>query len=325
MQIFISYAREDQARAQELCRKLEEAGFRPWLDTRDILPGEKWRVAIKAALEASDFVLVCLSSHSVEKRGFLQREIRDALDLRQEFLDSDIYLIPVRFEKVTVPEPLREFQWVDLFEEEGWPRLKKAIEVGMERLGLADAAATGEPPDKAAGLYHLEIVTPVGDRFEASAPAEALVGQLMRDFLRYWSPLSAEGSGRHRYVLTFDGGEGPQPLDPASTLQEMGVPRVAELVLKAEKLRPASPVALTIVDAQGERFTATVRLDTPVAGLARAFLHDRPGNGDRVRVELASGPPGGGSFRPLDMESSLFEQDVSDDALLRIYTSEGEV
>ncbi len=48
-------------------------------------------------------------------------------------LDSDIYLIPVRLEDCEVPESLRDFQWVNLFEEKGWTLLAKAIQVGMER------------------------------------------------------------------------------------------------------------------------------------------------------------------------------------------------
>jgi hypothetical protein len=48
-------------------------------------------------------------------------------------LDSDIYLIPARLEDCEVPERLGDFQWVDLFEEDGWTRLVKAIQEGLKR------------------------------------------------------------------------------------------------------------------------------------------------------------------------------------------------
>jgi hypothetical protein len=56
-----------------------------------------------------------------------KEEIKDALDIWQEMLDSDIYLIPIRLEDCEVPEGLRDFQWVNLFEQDGWARLVKAI------------------------------------------------------------------------------------------------------------------------------------------------------------------------------------------------------
>jgi hypothetical protein len=48
-------------------------------------------------------------------------------------LDSDIYLIPARLEDCEVPERLGDFQWVDLFEEDGWTQVVKAIQEGMKR------------------------------------------------------------------------------------------------------------------------------------------------------------------------------------------------
>jgi hypothetical protein len=131
--IFLSYAREDQEKVEKLYQNLSSEGFKPWMDRKDIYGGEEWRFSIQKAIRDSDFFLVCLSSSSVGKRGFLQVEIKKALDIWQEKLVGDIYLIPVRLEDCEVPELLRDFQWVDLFEEGGWARLVKAIKVGMER------------------------------------------------------------------------------------------------------------------------------------------------------------------------------------------------
>ena len=109
-QIFLSYAREDEEKVENLYRKLSDAGFKPWMDKKDILPGEKWKSSIQTAIRRSDFFLACLSVNSVNKRGFLQKEIKDALDIWQEMLDSDIYLIPVRLEDCEAPERLGDFQ-----------------------------------------------------------------------------------------------------------------------------------------------------------------------------------------------------------------------
>jgi Tol biopolymer transport system component len=132
-QVFLSYAREDAEKVKRLYQKLSDAGFKPWMDKKDILPGERWQSSIWKAIRGSDFFLVCLSANSVDRRGWIQREIKQALDIWQEKLEDDIYLIPVRLEDCEVPESLRDFQWVNLFEENGWTRLVKAIQVGMKR------------------------------------------------------------------------------------------------------------------------------------------------------------------------------------------------
>jgi TIR domain/Effector-associated domain 7 len=134
-QIFLSYAREDRHKVESLYQQLSDAGFRPWMDTKDILAGEKWQRSIQHALQQSQFFLACLSLTSVTKRSYLRREFREALEKRQEMLDSDIYLIPVRLEECEIPEELREHQGVDLFKEDGWTRLVEALQVGMERRG----------------------------------------------------------------------------------------------------------------------------------------------------------------------------------------------
>jgi hypothetical protein len=136
-QIFLSYAREDEERVKKLYQKLVSAGFKPWMDKKDILPGEIWKSRIPQAIRESDFFLACLSCNSVTKRGWIQREIKGALDIWQEKLDSDIYLIPARLEDCEVPERLGDFQWVDLFEEDGWTRLMKAIQEGLKRRAQA--------------------------------------------------------------------------------------------------------------------------------------------------------------------------------------------
>jgi hypothetical protein len=106
VRIFISYAREDEARVKELYQRLAKAGFQPWLDREHIIPGMKWEPIIKKALKQSDFVLVCLSATSINKRGFLRREIKQALEQAEEKLEHDVYLIPARLDDCEVPDAL---------------------------------------------------------------------------------------------------------------------------------------------------------------------------------------------------------------------------
>ena len=132
-QIFLSYVRDDEKKVKAIYKRLSDVGFQPWMDVEDLYPGERWEFRIKAAIRHSDFFLVCLSKRSVHTRSFLQKEIRNALELWQEKLEDDIYLIPARLEECEIPELLSGFLWVDLFTDEGWTRLIQALQEGIKR------------------------------------------------------------------------------------------------------------------------------------------------------------------------------------------------
>lgn len=132
--IFLSYARKDNAAVEAIYNRLKSEGHVPWMDSKDILPGEDFRRAIEKAISDSDLILPCLSSNSVDRRGFIQRELKQALDLWKERLESDIYIIPVRLEDCQAPESLAKFQWLDLFKSDGWSKLLRAVEAALKRL-----------------------------------------------------------------------------------------------------------------------------------------------------------------------------------------------
>ena len=96
--IFISYASEDIIAARRLYDALKRSGMEPWLDIHDLLPGQQWKPAIRNAIRDSAYFVVLLSSKAVSKRGFVQSELKQALEVLDEAPQSDIYLIPVRLD-----------------------------------------------------------------------------------------------------------------------------------------------------------------------------------------------------------------------------------
>ena len=98
--VFLSYARE----VEQIYDCLFAEGFEPWIDTRDILPGQNWSTVIGEAIRKSDFMLVFISHNSVSKRGFVQREIRAALNILLERPEGEIFLIPVRLDDSNLPK-----------------------------------------------------------------------------------------------------------------------------------------------------------------------------------------------------------------------------
>lgn len=131
--IFISYAREDQEAVERIYSFLRLTGYHPWMDVHDILPGEKWEHSIRSALEQAAFVIVCFSPRSVDKRGFLQKEIRAAVSHWENYLDSDVYLIPAMLEKCEIPDALRDFHYVDCQRKDWAAKLSGALRAGLER------------------------------------------------------------------------------------------------------------------------------------------------------------------------------------------------
>jgi hypothetical protein len=77
-------------------------------------------------------VLICLTGKATTKTGFIQKEIKYALDVAAEQPEGEIFLIPVKFEECAVPENLSQWHWVDLFAENGFERLVRALTVRAE-------------------------------------------------------------------------------------------------------------------------------------------------------------------------------------------------
>jgi hypothetical protein len=126
LRVFLCHASEDKGVARQLHQRLSRDGFAPWLDEEDLLPGQKWRDEIPKAVRKSDVVVVCLSRHT-EKEGYLQKEIKVALEVADEKPEGVIFVVPLRIEECEIPDRLREWHWVNYFEENGYEKLKQAL------------------------------------------------------------------------------------------------------------------------------------------------------------------------------------------------------
>ena len=79
--IFLSYARPDEARARELYHELVGRGKKVFLDEESIAPGERWTEVIPAALASSRLCVVLLSRQGTEQGYYNQEEVILAIDL----------------------------------------------------------------------------------------------------------------------------------------------------------------------------------------------------------------------------------------------------
>lgn len=132
MNVFISYAREDMSAAICIHKCLRnQDGLYPWLDHYDLLPGMRWEEEIMNAIQESQIVLILLSKHSVNKTGFVQKEIRESIDRAMRYPPDKVFIVPVRLDQCKPKfRELRELHFVDLFPDwqEGIKRLHMALQ-----------------------------------------------------------------------------------------------------------------------------------------------------------------------------------------------------
>ena len=108
LQVFICHSKDDKRKVRKLCKRLIADGFDAWLDEEKLLPGQDWDLEIRKAVRGSEtLVVVCLSSDSITKAGYVQKEIRFALDVADEQPEDAIFIIPVRLEDCSVPDRLK--------------------------------------------------------------------------------------------------------------------------------------------------------------------------------------------------------------------------
>jgi hypothetical protein len=113
--VFISYAREDQSWAECLYMDLRKQQTNAWLDVRCLKASANWKLEIRKAIRSSRYFILLLSKHSINKRGFVQRAIREALETLKEFPKGEIFMIPARLDNTEpIDEELHELNWVNL-------------------------------------------------------------------------------------------------------------------------------------------------------------------------------------------------------------------
>jgi hypothetical protein len=140
--IFISYAREDKEGAKRIYDDLKLLGANVWLDQESLLPGQKWKIAIKQQIRSCRYFLAVLSQNSVNKKGYVQKELAEALDILDEFPESDIFIIPIRLNECKPShERLNDIHWTDMFPDWNMGLSKICSAIGIRAQNHGDLEA----------------------------------------------------------------------------------------------------------------------------------------------------------------------------------------
>lgn len=146
LRVFLCHGSGDKDSVRLLYNRLRADGIDSWLDEEKLLPGQDWRSEIPKAIRDSDVIVICLSKKTITKEGYVQKEIRQALDVADEKPEGTIYLIPAKLEECPMPDRLSNKHWVNLFEEKGYAHLISALRSRAKTLHRKMPTETSSTP-----------------------------------------------------------------------------------------------------------------------------------------------------------------------------------
>ncbi len=229
LKVFICHSSGDKPAAREIYRYLTGQGVDAWLDEEKLLPGQDWQFEIPGALEDADAVLICLSDTSIRKEGYVQKEIKLALERAKEKPDGVIFIIPVRLEDCEVPRSLRQWQWVDLYGAKGYDKLGSSLTERAKSIG-ADPPAKTSP----AGILNLQTWANIKFVYVAAGPFS--MGSKPNN------PLSVEAEqSQHRVEMPYDYYLGKYPVTNAQFNQFIQATEPKNIGFKEWQKKPDHP------------------------------------------------------------------------------------
>ncbi len=174
LRAFLCHANEDKSTVRDLFQRLSTIDWiEPWFDEEKLLPGHDWMFEIEKAVETTDAVVVVLSTNSVDKEGFVQRELRFTLDIALEKPQGTMFIIPLRLDGCKIPRQINRLQYVDYFpdgnKDWAYSKIQKSLEIRAWALNIKSEKAKTE-----------QISMPQKQRSTLKSDAEHFLGPLGR-------------------------------------------------------------------------------------------------------------------------------------------------
>jgi hypothetical protein len=146
---FICYAKEDRQTAERLHNDLTSLGASPWLDVINLIGGERWETSIRRAVRECSHFIALLSTNSVSKKGYVQKELKEALDVVDKYPPDKVFIVPVRLDECTpTHEKLMKFHWVDVFPDYSLGLKRLAVSLSLDATALPIRKSSPQGPRK---------------------------------------------------------------------------------------------------------------------------------------------------------------------------------
>lgn len=124
---FVSYAKEDVEKVTAISKDLSDNGILPWFDKDMLLPGDDWQNRIEQAIEEADYFLLFMSSQTIDRTGFKNRELKLALNQQSLRPGGKRFILPVLIDDCIPPRDLCKLNWVKMTDQDWFKKILKAI------------------------------------------------------------------------------------------------------------------------------------------------------------------------------------------------------
>jgi hypothetical protein len=113
IKVFLSYSPTDKEIVRKIYNGLQQAGFSPWMDTVNIMPGELIESAINEAMDASEvFVFIASNSSSLSLKW--NNELWKASDIKKARRRHSALIVPALLEEdADLPGELNKIRYLD--------------------------------------------------------------------------------------------------------------------------------------------------------------------------------------------------------------------
>jgi TolB-like protein/Tfp pilus assembly protein PilF len=118
--VFLSYASEDAAAAEQIATTLRLAGIEVWFDKSELRGGEAWDRQIRRQIHECALFIAIISAHSdARNEGYFRREWKLAVERTADIAEDVPFLLPVVIDATKdatarVPDRFRDVQWSHL-------------------------------------------------------------------------------------------------------------------------------------------------------------------------------------------------------------------
>lgn len=137
MKIFLAHAKEDETITEELYEKLQQNGYTPWMDIKDIPAGVNWEFEIQKNFSTANIIILILSAISIEKNGYIRREINEALEKLKYHKPDDIIVIPLLVDDSKVPNYIAsKIQFIDFKRADSWDKLFRSLRLAASQQNI---------------------------------------------------------------------------------------------------------------------------------------------------------------------------------------------
>ena len=118
--VFLSYASEDLAAAEQIATALRSAGIEVWFDKSELRGGDAWDRQIRQRIHDCRLFIAVISAHTEARdEGYFRREWRLAVERAGDMAEDKAFVVPVAIDGTSersarVPDSFKHVQWTRL-------------------------------------------------------------------------------------------------------------------------------------------------------------------------------------------------------------------